>query len=201
MLIAKSTWVPVGKFPRETVQTDPWCATRSSLRGAIWRPSLRLSDKAAHLVNWHAGLQPCGRRGAGVPDAVPYMLLGMPSPDRIASELPNAQLRQRRSPQALRIKGYQQGHCLYHPMAQLFGESRISESGGYLISMSYPELPDEIRSSEMVATLASPRNGNNPRRVRLMTAILGPLSPPASPPAVEPYNLANEKHVREQRAQ
>src|ERR1035438_776763 len=81
MLIAKSTWVPVGKFPRETVQTDPWCATRSSLRGAIWRPSLRLSDKAAHLVNWHAGLQPCGRRGAGVPDAVPYMLLGMPSPD------------------------------------------------------------------------------------------------------------------------
>jgi len=47
-------------------------------------PSLRLSDKAAHLVNWHAGLQPCGRRGAGVPDAVPYMLLacraGPPSP-------------------------------------------------------------------------------------------------------------------------
>ena len=90
MLIAKSTWVPVGKFPRETVQTDPWCATRSSLRGAIWRPSLRLSDKAAHLVNWHAGLQPCGRRGAGVPDAVPYMLLGMPSPDRIASGRPTA---------------------------------------------------------------------------------------------------------------
>jgi len=28
----------------------------------------------------------------------------------------------------------------------------------------------------MVATLASPRNGNNPRRVRLMTAIFGTFS-------------------------
>jgi hypothetical protein len=102
-----------------------------------------------------------------------------------ADQLPNAELRQRRSPQALRIKGYQQGHCLCHPMAELFGESRISESGGNLISMSYPELPDEIRSPEMVATLASPRNGNNPRRVRLMTAIFGTFSLPASPPGVE----------------
>jgi len=53
--------------------------------GAIWcMASARLSDSPTRLrilVNWHAGLQPCGRRGAGVPDAVPYMLLGMPSPD------------------------------------------------------------------------------------------------------------------------
>ena len=37
----------------------------------------------------------------------------------------------------------------------------------------------------MVATLASPRNGNNPLRVRLMTAIFGTFSLPASLPGVE----------------
>jgi len=150
----------------------------------------RLSDSPTRLRIWLTGTLACNHAVAEAPGCpMPFLTCSWACRARTeslrADQLPNAQLRQRRSPQALRIKGYQQGHCLYHPMAQLFGESRISESGGNLISMSYPELPDEIRSSEMVATLASPRNGNNPRRVRLMTAIFGTFSLPASPPGVE----------------